>query len=47
MQKNEDKIRTLFLEQQGYKVIRFWNNDILYNTDGVYLLIKKALQINS
>ena len=42
--KAEDNIRTSFLEQQGYKVIRFWNNDILFETDGVYMTIEKAIK---
>ncbi|MGN6277422.1 MAG: endonuclease domain-containing protein [Sphingomonas sp.] len=30
-----DAARTRFLEGEGYHVIRFWNNDILENIDGV------------
>ena len=30
-----DEKRTSFLESQGFKVIRFWNNDVLRNTDAV------------
>ena len=41
-QKEEDNIRTKFLEQQGYKVIRFWNNEILYATDGAVVIISKS-----
>lgn len=35
-----DKKRTLFLNEQGYKVVRIWNNEINDNLDGVveYLL---------
>ena len=40
----DDTVRTSFLESQGYHVIRFWNNDILYETDGVYMVIEKALR---
>lgn len=36
--------RTAWLEACGYRVIRFWNNDILSNTDGVLLLIIQALR---
>ena len=32
----KDEERTKFLESKGYKVIRFWNNDINNNLDGVY-----------
>ena len=34
-----DKNRTLFLENKGYKVIRFWNNEIDNNIEGVYKTI--------
>ena len=30
-----DKERTLFLEKQGYRVIRFWNDDVFKNINGV------------
>ena len=36
--------RTAWLEGQGSKVIRFWNNDILTNTDGVLQAILRALR---
>ena len=31
----EDPRRTAELEALGYLVVRFWNNDVLTNTDGV------------
>ncbi len=31
-----DKKRTIFLNSKGYQVIRFWNNEINENIDGVY-----------
>ena len=33
--RNADAARTVWLERQGFKVLRFWNNDVLGNTDGV------------
>jgi very-short-patch-repair endonuclease len=30
-----DKIRDKWFHEQGYKVLRFWNNDVLKNTDNV------------
>jgi very-short-patch-repair endonuclease len=30
-----DKERTRWLESEGYRVLRFWNNDITQNIDGV------------
>ncbi|MBQ3640968.1 endonuclease domain-containing protein [bacterium] len=31
-----DEERTKFIESQGYKIIRFWNNEIIENIEGVY-----------
>ena len=31
------------LAQRGYRVIRFWNNDVLANLDGVLEAIRGAL----
>jgi very-short-patch-repair endonuclease len=30
-----DTARTIWLEKQGYKVLRFWNHDVLRHTDVV------------
>jgi very-short-patch-repair endonuclease len=38
-----DAARTMLLEQFGYRVIRFWNNDVLANTDGVVEVIRREL----
>ena len=38
-----DARRTAFLEGVGYRVLRFWNNDILTNLDGVAQVIANAL----
>lgn len=35
--------RTQWLEQQGFQVLRFWNNEILNNIDGVLFIIKQSL----
>ena len=40
-QQEYDNERTKYLNSLGYKVIRFWNNDIMKNMDGViYTLIQ-------
>lgn len=39
-----DDQRTRWLETEGYRVLRFWNNDILNNIDGVLQFIHSALQ---
>jgi very-short-patch-repair endonuclease len=38
-----DDKRTRWLESEGYRVIRFWNNDITQNPDGVLDVIYTAL----
>ena len=38
-----DERRTAFLADKGYRVIRFWNSDVLSNTDGVLEAILSAL----
>ncbi len=42
-QKEYDDERTKYLELQGYKVIRFWNNDVTNNIEAVILAIMNAL----
>jgi very-short-patch-repair endonuclease len=36
--------RTRFLESQGYRVLRFWNNEVLENPDGVQTVIARDLR---
>ncbi len=36
------RIRTKFLESEGYRVLRFWNNEVLGNIDGVLEVIQSA-----
>jgi very-short-patch-repair endonuclease len=38
-----DAGRTLSIEGFGYRVIRFWNNDVLGNVDGVLEVIRTEL----
>jgi len=38
-----DRARTRFLESQGYRVLRFWNNDVRDNLGGVVAAISQAL----
>ena len=39
-----DAKRTTFLEQRGYRVIRFWNADVLEDVEGVLRVIEEALK---
>jgi very-short-patch-repair endonuclease len=43
-QQEYDKERTKYLEEQGYKVIRFWNNQVMNDLNGVILSIIHALE---
>jgi very-short-patch-repair endonuclease len=38
-----DARRTSFLEAQGFRILRFWNHDVLTNRDGVLAVIQAAL----
>ena len=38
-----DASRTAFLNGEGYRVMRFWNNDVLRNLEGVLQTIAAAL----
>jgi hypothetical protein len=38
-----DAGRTAFMERLGYRVLRFWDNEALGNTDGVLQRIAQAL----
>ena len=38
-----DTTRTDWLEKRGYKVLRFWNNDVLGNVDGVLSVISEEI----
>ena len=42
-QKKYDEKRDAFLEAQGYRVMRFWNHDVLQNTDAVLQTIYNYL----
>ena len=39
----EDTAREQWLADRGYRVIRFWNNDVLENIDGVLAEIRDSL----
>ena len=38
-----DQVRTDELERRGYTVLRFWNNDVIGNMEGVLARITEAL----
>ena len=43
-QSEYDAERTVYLESQGYTVIRFWNNEVMSNVEGVLLAIFQKLE---
>ena len=40
---HNDARRTALIEAQGFRVLRFWNNDVLGNTEGVLEVIRQSL----
>jgi very-short-patch-repair endonuclease len=42
-QKEYDEARTAYLELRGYKVLRFWNHDVMNHIDEVLNVIWKVL----
>lgn len=43
-QEEYDTERTKYLEAEGYKVIRFWNHDVINNIEGVILAVTDILE---
>lgn len=41
--REKDEERTAWLEERGYRLLRFWNNDVLMNTEGVLEMIRKEI----
>jgi len=41
----KDRVRDEWLTGEGYRVLRFWNNDVLKNTDGVVTAIFDVLKV--
>ena len=35
--------RSGFLQTEGYRILRFWNNEVLANLDGIHQTIAAAL----
>ncbi|MEA3411171.1 MAG: endonuclease domain-containing protein [Pseudomonadota bacterium] len=42
-----DEERTAWLQQRGFRVLRFWNNEVLNNIYGVMERITEAIRIGS
>ncbi len=41
---NQDQVRTSYLEANNFRIMRFWNNEILENIEGCYEIILAELQ---
>lgn len=39
-----DVERTRLIEERGYRVLRFWNRDVLGNVEGVLAMILEAIE---
>jgi len=44
LQKEHDIKRSEYLKEEGYRVLRFWNNEVLTETDAVLNNILKSLR---
>jgi very-short-patch-repair endonuclease len=42
-----DQKRTEYLNRQGFQILRFWNNEVLQNKEGVYDAIERTLNAPS
>lgn len=45
-QAENDRIRTEYLESQGYQVVRFWNQQVLEDINGVIWAIQLTLKVD-
>ena len=43
LEHDADEQRSAELRRYGYRVLRFWNNDVIENLDGVLITIDRAL----
>ena len=41
-----DEQRSAFLQARGWRVLRFWNNDVLNNIEGVLSVIAQSLTVD-
>ncbi len=45
--KEADAVRTLYLEAQGYRILRFWNGAVFKDTEGLRGAVLSALHLTS
>ena len=44
--REKDSERDKWFEGQGFKVLRFWNNEVLKNMQGVWEVIRKTMLVS-
>jgi very-short-patch-repair endonuclease len=44
--KDNDVVRTMWLESEGFQIIRFWNSEVTSNIDSVMMKIKKSISLS-
>jgi very-short-patch-repair endonuclease len=42
--RSNDEMRDDYLSGRGFRVLRFWNNDVMTNPDGVYQAVAAVLE---
>ena len=43
LENKKDKLRDRWLKEQGYEILRFWDNEVFDNIEGVLELIREKL----
>jgi very-short-patch-repair endonuclease len=43
LENKKDKLRDKWLEEQGYEVLRFWDNEVFNNIEGTLGVIREKL----
>jgi very-short-patch-repair endonuclease len=46
-QQEYDSERTAYLEAKNYQVLRFWNNEVMENMDGVLQVIQNMIEVKN
>ena len=41
--KEKDKVRDSWLRKEGYEVLRFWDNEVLNNMEGILKVVREKL----
>ena len=41
IERDKDNKRDRWFKEQGFRILRFWNNEVINNTDGVLTVIRE------